>query len=87
MVLQRERADALAGRREEGIEHRRRRHRDGGLADAAPEAAGRHHFRLDMRRFLNPHGVVGVEVLLDDRAVLNGAFAIEQRGQAVDERA
>src|SRR5215470_8805906 len=43
VVLQRERADALAGRREEGIEHGRRRDRDGRLADAAPESTGRHH--------------------------------------------
>jgi hypothetical protein len=34
---------ALAGRREDGVEHGGRRHRDGRLADAAPEAAGRHH--------------------------------------------
>src|SRR5262245_15999015 len=47
VVLERDRADALAGRREERVEHRRRRHEDGRLADAAPEAAGRHDARLD----------------------------------------
>src|SRR6266851_7094461 len=47
VVHQRERADALAGRREDGIDHRRRRHADGRLADAAPKAAGRHQYRLD----------------------------------------
>ena len=39
VVLQRNRADAPAGRREVGVEHGRRGHEDGGLADAAPEAA------------------------------------------------
>src|SRR3954468_12210967 len=39
VVLQRQRADALARRREERVQHRRRRDRDGRLADAAPEAA------------------------------------------------
>src|SRR5262245_4063793 len=39
VILQRERADTLARRREIRVEHRGRRHRDGGLADAAPESA------------------------------------------------
>src|SRR5262249_7206423 len=87
VVLQRERTNTFTSCREERIEHRRRRHRDGGLADAAPESAGRHHFGLDLRHLVDPHDVVGVEVLLLDGAVLDGAFTIEQRGQAVGERA
>src|SRR5262245_6703628 len=37
VVLQRERAVALAGRREDGVEHGRRGDEDRRLADAAPE--------------------------------------------------
>src|SRR5215831_2062032 len=39
MVLQRDAAIALASGRRDGVEHRRRRHADGRLADAAPYAA------------------------------------------------
>src|SRR5215470_14748146 len=39
VVLERERANALAGRRKVRIEDRRRRHCDRGFADAAPESA------------------------------------------------
>jgi hypothetical protein len=48
LVLQRQLADALAGGGEDGVQHRRRRHRDGGLAHAAPEAARGHHDGLDL---------------------------------------
>src|SRR5215467_12687445 len=46
VMLQRQGADALAGRREVGIQHRRRADRDGRLADAAPETARGHHVGL-----------------------------------------
>src|SRR5262249_35063925 len=49
--LERERADALAGRREEGIEHGRRGDEDRRLTDAAPEAAGRHDDDFDLWHF------------------------------------
>src|SRR5687767_984049 len=39
MVLERHGADALAGRGEDRVQHRRRRDADRGLADAAPERA------------------------------------------------
>ena len=86
MVLQRERADALAGRGEERVEDRGRGHADRRLADAAPEPAGRHDDRLDLRHLRDPHRVVRVEVLLLDAAVLDRALLHEQRGQPVDER-
>ena len=47
--LQRQRADALAGRGEDRVQHRGTGHRDGRLADAAPEPAGRHDHRLHLR--------------------------------------
>src|ERR1700704_5388777 len=70
VVLQRERADALAGRREVGVEHGRRRHRDGRLADAAPETTGWHHDLFHLRHFGYAHRVVDVEILLLDAPVL-----------------
>ena len=44
------------------------------FADAAPEAARRHHDHLDLRHLADAHRVVGVEVRLLDGAVLYGAF-------------
>src|SRR5205823_6921146 len=79
VVLQRERADALSGRREVGVHHGRRRHADGRLADAAPESAGRHDDRFHLRHFGDAHRVVRVEVLLDHVSVLDGDLLIEQR--------
>src|SRR5258708_2572089 len=85
LVLQRHRADALSRRREVGVEHRGRRHANGRLADAAPEAAARHDDRFHLRHLGDPHRIVGIEVGLLDAAVLDRAAAIEQSRQAVDE--
>src|SRR5262245_40805901 len=89
VVLQRERADTLSGRLEERIEHRGRGDADGRLAHPAPGVAapGRHQDRFDLGHLRDAHRVVGVEIGLLDAAVLDGALLIEQRGQAVDERA
>src|SRR5215213_3125061 len=87
VVLERQVADALAGRGEDRVEHGRRRDRDRRLADAAPEAAGRDRLRLDRRHLVDAHYVVGVEVLLLDPAALDGALAVERRREAVDEGA
>ncbi len=79
MVLERERAVAFAGCREDRVEHRGRRHADRRLADAAPETSGRHDDAFDLRHLRNSHAVVGVEVGLFNRSVLDRAFAEEQR--------
>src|SRR6185369_15421746 len=86
VVLERERADALAGRRGERVEHRRRGHADRRLAHAAPEPAGRHDDRLDLRHLRDAHGIVAVEVGLLDAAVLDGALFHEDGREPVDER-
>src|SRR5215467_10239468 len=80
VVLQWKRADALARRLEERIEHRGRRHADRRLAHAAPgvAAAGRDDNRFDLWHFGDAHRVVGVEVGLLDAAVLDRALLIEQ---------
>ena len=85
LVLQRYRTDALAGGREVGVEHRWRGDADGRLADAAPEAAARHHDAFHLRHLGDAHRVVGVEIGLLDLAILHRAAAVEQSGQAVDE--
>src|SRR5215204_1271585 len=77
VVLERQVADALAGRGEDRVEHGRRRDRDRRLADAAPEAAGGNRVGLDLRHLVDAHDVVSVEVLLLDAAVLDGALAVE----------
>src|SRR5665647_1257799 len=87
VVFKRDGAIALAGRREDRVEHGWRRHADGRLADAAPEPAGRHDDALYLWHFGDPHRVVAVEISLLDVAVLDRAFAVEQRRQAKDERA
>src|SRR6516162_9704713 len=87
VVLQRERADALARGRKVRIEHGGRGDADRRLADATPETAGWHKGRFDLRHLGDAHRVVVIEVGLLDAAVLDGAFLIEQRGQAVHERA
>src|SRR5712691_3234787 len=80
VVLQRHRADALAGRPVEGVQHRRRRHADGGLADAAPDrASGRHEDRFHFRHLRDAHRVVLVEVRLLASPVLHSALLEEER--------
>src|SRR5207244_9289745 len=87
VVLERERADALAGGREVRVQHRRGGHADRRLAHAAPEPAGRHDDRLDLRHLRDAHRIVGVEVRLLDAAVLDRALLHEETRQPVDERA
>src|SRR5436190_735025 len=79
--------DALSGRREDGVEHRWSGHENRRLADAAPEPARRHDNALDLGHVADAHRVVAVEVGLLDAAVLYRALLVEQRGEAVDERA
>src|SRR6266852_6164398 len=88
VVLQRHRADALAGRPVERVQHRRRRDADRRFADAAPDrAAGRHEDGFHFGHLRDAHRVVLVEVRLLDAAVLHRALLEEERGEAVDERA
>src|SRR5258706_6184457 len=88
VVLQRHRADALAGRTVERVQHRGCRDADRRLADPAPHgSAGRHQDGLDLRHLRDAHRVVLVEVGLLDAAVLHRALLHEERRQAVDERA
>src|SRR5216683_2656285 len=88
VVLQRHRADALAGRPVERVQHRRCRDADRRLADAAPDrASGRHQDGFHFRHLRDAHRVVLVEVGLLDAAVLHRALLEKERRQAVDERA
>jgi hypothetical protein len=61
-VHQRDRAQPLAGRGKDCVEHRRGRDGHGRLSDAAPEAAGRHDDDLDRRHLTDTQGIVGVEI-------------------------
>src|SRR5215211_7243874 len=79
-ILQRQGADALARRREDGVEDGGRGDRDRRLADPAPEPAGGDQHRLDLRHLVDAHDVVGVKVLLDDAAVLDRALAVQAGG-------
>jgi hypothetical protein len=85
VVLQWERADALAGRREDCVEHRGCGDADRRLADATPETAGWHDDRFDLGHLRDAHRVVTVEVRLLDTIVLDRAFLVEQGGEAKDE--
>src|SRR5256885_7999388 len=88
VVLQRHRADALAGRAVERVQHRGRRDADRRLSDSAPHgSAGRHQDRFNFRHLRDAHRVVLVEVRLLDAAVLHRALLEEERGEAVDEGA
>src|SRR5712692_6595873 len=87
VVLQRHRADALAGRPVERVQHRRRRDADRRLADAAPDrAAGRQKDGFHFWHLRDAHRVVLVEIRLLDAAVLHRALLEKERRQAVDER-
>src|SRR5262252_129998 len=48
VVLQRDRAEALTGRVEKRVQHRRRGHADRRLADPAPDLAGGHEDRFHL---------------------------------------
>src|SRR5712691_10499033 len=86
VVIQRHRADALAGRPVERVQHRRRRDADRRLAYAAPDGStGRHQDGFHFRHLRDTHRVVLVEVRLLDAAVLHRALLEEKRRQAVDE--
>src|SRR5690242_4273518 len=88
VVLQRHRANALAGRPVESVQHGRRRDADRRLADAAPDrTARRHQDRFHLRHLGDAHGVELVEVRLLDATVLHRALLEEQRREAVDEGA
>src|SRR5260221_7478873 len=79
VVLQRHRADALAGRPVERVQHRRRRDADRRLADAAPDrAAGRQEDGFHFRHLRDAHRVVLVEIRLLDAAVLHRALLEEE---------
>src|SRR5262245_20356575 len=87
VVHQWERSDALAGRREDCVEHCGCGDADRRLADATPEASRWHDDRLDLRHLRDAHRVVIIEVRLLDATVLDRALLVEQGGEAKDERA
>src|SRR5882762_9176709 len=75
VVLQRHRADALAGRPVERVHHRRRGDADRRLADAAPHGStGWHQDGFHFRHLRDAHRVVLVEVRLLDAAVFHRAL-------------
>ena len=87
VVLQRQVTNAFSGRREDRIQHRWRRDRDGGFPHTTPEATRGHHDRFHTRHHVHVQNGVGVEVLLFDAAALHGAFAEQRSRQAIDKRA
>src|ERR1041384_5513234 len=88
VVLQRHRADPLAGGAVERVHYRRRGDADRRLADAAPDrSAGRHQDGLHFRHLRDAHRVVLVEVRLLDAPVLHRALLEESSGEAIHERA
>src|SRR5262249_58908067 len=71
LAAERRRANALAGRVVDRVGDGRRRRRAGGLAQTAPLlAAGGGEDRLHMRHLVDAQKVVGVEVGVDEAAVL-----------------
>src|SRR5436190_5271543 len=85
-VLERMRGDRLAGCRIDGVQHSRGRHADGGLAHSAPEPAGGRQYRFNLGEVLHQHGRIGVEVLLDDPAILDRALLQQQGAEAIGDR-
>src|SRR5690348_1388575 len=81
VVLERQRADALAGRGKDRVAHGGRDRGLAGLADAAPETAARREHRLDLRHLAQAHHPVVVEVRLLDASVADGDLTPEHRGQ------
>ena len=78
-MLERQAANALAGRGKNRIQHSGRRDGNSRFAYAAPEPAGRHDDRLDLRHLVDQHDVIAIEILLLDAAVLDSDLAIERR--------
>src|ERR1700674_1851109 len=88
LVLDRQAADALAIRSEDGVGDRGRNHRCARLPDAAPFlAAGEGEMHLGLRRVFQPNHRVGVEVALLDAAAPDRDFAEQHGAQAVDHAA
>src|SRR5436190_6253497 len=84
VILQRQRADALAGRRKQCIaecwcDHRHRR-----LAAARPESAARHEDGLDLRHRSHAEHLIVVEIRLLDAAFLDGNLTIERGRESID---
>src|SRR5258706_10872145 len=87
LVLQRQAADGFAGRGLDCVENGGRDDADGGFADAAPEVVGRDEDGFHFWHFGELEHCVVVEVRLGDAAVVDGDFAVEGGGEAVDDGA
>src|SRR5512136_2226682 len=72
VVLQRQRADALAGRGEDRVADRRRNRGLAGLADPAPEASARREHHLDLGHLAQAHHAIIVEVRLLHASLADG---------------
>src|ERR1700737_3657060 len=79
VVLQRQRADALASGGKNRIAKRRRDDRRRRLAAAASEAAARHHDDFDLRHLGETQHWEVVEVRLLPAPILDGDLAVERR--------
>src|SRR5437588_6032838 len=86
VVLQRERADAVARCRKQRIEHSRRSDTNCRFANPAPEATRWHDDGFHFRHLTKPQRVVGVEVGLLDGTVLDRALTVEQSRKSIHER-
>src|SRR6516164_9281861 len=87
VILQWQRAHALAGGGKDRVAQSRSERRYRRFADAAPKLAAWHDDGFDLWRVRKPQHFVSVEVRLLGGAILDGDFAVERCGQRVDDRA
>src|SRR5262249_42219964 len=83
----RDRANAFAGCGNDGVEDCGRGQRNCRLADPAPEFAVWHDHGFDRWHRIDAHHLPTIEIGLLDAAVAHGAFAVQERGQSINERA
>src|SRR5262249_19735306 len=76
VILQRQRAYALAGGGKDGVAKSRRQGRYRRPADAAPKAAARHDDGFNLRRIRQPQHFVRIEICLFGAAVLDCDLAV-----------
>src|SRR3954451_18821544 len=82
VVFKRQGADALAGRRENGVAQGRSERRHRRFAGAAPETLAWHDDGLHARHVGQAKHRIVVEVRLFDLPVLDGDLAVKRRGEA-----
>src|SRR5207245_2754091 len=87
LVLDRQFANALAGRREDGVGDRRHHRLGSGLADSPRGLGAPHEMHFDHRGLVDAQHPVVVEVVLLDAAVLEGDLAPQDARDPEDDPA